>query len=48
VFKEFELLPCLSCGKRFLPKEQLDYVQKRFKLPGKTAQTCSTCGGPRL
>ena len=24
VFKEFELLACLSCGKRFLPKEYLD------------------------
>lgn len=48
VFKEFELLPCLSCGKHFLPKEQLAYVQKRFKLPPKLAQTCPTCGGPRV
>jgi hypothetical protein len=48
VFKEFELLACLSCGKRFLPKEQLDYVQKKFKLPRKIAQTCPTCGGPRV
>ncbi len=48
VFKEFELLDCVSCGKHFLPKEQLDYVQKKFKLPKKVAQTCPTCGGPRL
>lgn len=48
VFKEFELLACLSCGKRFLPKEQLDYVVKKFKLPRDLAQTCSSCGGPRL
>ncbi len=48
VFKEFELLPCLSCGKPFLPGEQLAYVQKKFKLPRKIAQVCSTCGGPRV
>ncbi len=48
VLKEFELLPCLSCGKPFLPKEQLEYVQKKFKLPKKIAQTCPTCGGPKL
>ena len=47
-FKEFELLACLSCGKRFLPKEQLEYVQKKFRLPPKIAQTCATCGGPRV
>jgi bidirectional [NiFe] hydrogenase diaphorase subunit len=48
VFKEFELLACLRCGKRFLPREQLAYVQKKFKLPRNLAQTCSTCGGPRV
>ena len=48
VFKEFELLACLSCGKQFLPEEQLDYVQKKFKLPRNIAQTCATCGGPRI
>ena len=47
VFKEFELLACVSCGKHFLPREQFDYVQKKFKLPPKIAQTCPTCGGPR-
>lgn len=48
VLKEFELLPCQSCSKPFLPKEQLTYVQKKFKLPQKIAQTCPTCGGPKL
>jgi len=48
VLKEFTLLPCMSCSKPFLPEEQLAYVQKKFKLPRKVAQTCSTCGGPQL
>jgi predicted molibdopterin-dependent oxidoreductase YjgC len=48
VFKEFELLACLSCGKPFLPNEQLTYVQNKFNLPRKRVQTCSSCGGPRL
>jgi predicted molibdopterin-dependent oxidoreductase YjgC len=48
VFKEFDLLPCLGCGKLFLPKEQMEYVQKKFKLPRELAQTCPTCGGPKI
>jgi bidirectional [NiFe] hydrogenase diaphorase subunit len=48
VLKEFDLLPCTSCGKPFIPREQLDHVQKRFKLPKKVLQTCPTCGGPKL
>jgi bidirectional [NiFe] hydrogenase diaphorase subunit len=46
VLKEFDLLPCNACGKPFIPREQLDYVQKRFDLPRKILQTCPTCGGP--
>jgi len=48
VLKEFELVPCQSCARPFLPREQVDYVRKRFKLPAKIAQTCPTCGGPKL
>ena len=48
VLKQFDLLPCNSCGKPFLPKEQLTYVQKKFKLPKRLLETCSTCGGPKL
>ena len=48
VFKTFELLACEKCGKPFLPREQLVYVQKTFGLPRKMVQVCSTCGGPRL
>mgnify|MGYP005831280013 CR=1 FL=1 len=48
VLKEFELLPCERCGRPFLPKEQLEYVQKKLNLPRKTAQTCFLCGGKRL
>lgn len=48
VLKEFELLPCERCGRPFLPREQLEYVQKKFHLPRKIAQTCFSCGGKRL
>ncbi len=47
IFKEFELLPCKSCKKPFLPKEQSAYVQKKLGLPRKVVQTCSSCGGPK-
>jgi len=46
--KEFELLPCEQCGRPFLPKEQLEYVQKKFNLSRKVALTCFSCGGKRL
>jgi len=48
VFKEFDLLPCTACGKPFLPREQLAYVEKKFDLPGQLAQICSSCGGRKL
>ena len=48
VFKEFDLLACDRCGRPFLPREQLEYVQKKFKLPRTVAQTCFSCGGKRV
>jgi len=48
VLKEFDLLPCSSCGRPFLPKEQLDHVRRRLDLPKKVLQTCPSCGGPKL
>ncbi|MEW6439980.1 MAG: 2Fe-2S iron-sulfur cluster-binding protein [bacterium] len=47
VLKEFDLLPCASCGRPFLPREQLEHVQKTLKLPRAVAQTCPSCGGPK-
>ena len=48
IFKEFDLLPCTVCGRPFLPKEQLAYIEKKFDLAGQLAQTCFSCGGRKL